>query len=127
MKINIFARVSVNYSGHVKIDDTTLDGTLVEKYEDCLEFAKQMGDSQLETFEGFKLSYLNFDVTLDRRKKTIKNIDILKSMHKDGLIEKLSDNIFGGLYVTTEELNKKLNENFAARRKLINNGKLVSI
>lgn len=127
MKINIFARVSVNYSGHVKVEDTTLNGTLEEKYEDHLAFAKEMGGGKLETFEGFKLSYLNFDVTLDRRKKTIKNIDILDSLYKDGIVEKTSENIFGGLYVATEELKKQLNDSFAARRELINQGKLINV
>lgn len=117
MKASVFVKIEISKSsGYIWIDKMFHEHDLESEYEDMIEAVKKFGQTRWETIEGFKLIYLNVNVEFDGRKKNISTDDVLKSIAKEGLAEKVGSSMLGDFYIPTEELENILSDQLTKRK-----------
>jgi lambda repressor-like predicted transcriptional regulator len=124
MKKNVYAELTISpSSGYLIIEDAVLEIEINESYEEMKQnsFNFLRTKKKIECFEGYKLKYILIEVTFDGR-KGIKKDDILNSLESKGLASKRGSSIFGGMYLPSESLKNKLNEQYSKRKELVKNG-----
>ena len=57
--------------------------------------------------EDFEKDFLLINVEYDGRKREITDEDIFKTMHKNELVERKGESMFGGFYLATDKLNSQ--------------------
>lgn len=119
MKANVFARLEISKSsGYISINKVFFEKELHEEYEGMVTTMKEFGHNRWETIEGYELMFILVNVSYDGRKKRVTEEDILKSLEKANLAEKIGSSMFGGFYKPTEELETLL-KNRLNKRKLL--------
>lgn len=115
----LFVRVEISKSsGYISITEMMHESDIEERYESHVETLKEFGHSKWETFEGFKLSFVNINVKYDGRKKRISEEDVLKSFENEGLAKYSGSSMFGSYYLPTEELTSLMSDNLNERKVL---------
>jgi hypothetical protein len=124
MKVNVYAQIKESpSSGYITVEDMIMETGIEDKYKQIKENYKNFGEtSKMEILEGFKLQYVLVEVEYNRRKKSIKQDDVLKSLEKKKLVVKVGECIFGGFYLLTDELRNILEDQLNQRKELVKKG-----
>ena len=129
MKAKIYVRVSKSTeNNYITIQDTAYETQINERYQKLKDIEKTFkSNGKIETFKGFKLSYILIDIKYDGRQQTVTEGDIFNSMEQQGLVIKIGDNVFGGYHTATEKLNLLLQDQYNERKKMVDSGLYVTI
>ena len=109
MKRELYVRVKKSpVSNYLAVDDMFFKEDLKEAYQFECEVLTNWGQSsKIRNIEDFEKDFLLMNVEYDGRRKEITEEDVFMTMHKDGLVERIGESIFGGYYLATEKLNNQ--------------------
>ena len=109
MKREIYVRVKKSpESNYLIIDDKFLKEYLKSEYEYENDILIKWGhENKIRKIEDFEKDFLLINVEYDGRKKEITDEDIFMTMHKNELVERKGESMFGGFYLATDKLNSQ--------------------
>ena len=109
MKRELYVRVKKSpESNYLIVDDKFLKEDLKEEYEFECEILINWGhEDRIRKIEDFEKDYLLINVEYDGRTREITDEDIFKTMHKNELVERKGESMFGGFYLATDKLNSQ--------------------
>ena len=64
-------------------------------------------ENKIRKIEDFEKDFLLINVEYDGRKRKITDEDILMTMYKNKLVERIGESMFGGFYLATDKLNSQ--------------------
>ena len=98
MKQTLFVQLRESpESGYCSIMFAHTPKQLKEKYKDMKDYLKKYED--VKNLDDYKDEFIKVDVEYDGRKNHIPRKNVLKTLEKKGILEKVgSGSLFGGLY-----------------------------
>ena len=111
MKREVYAEIRKSpVSNYLSIEKKFLKEDLKEEYQFECEILTNWGnENKIRNIEDFEKDFLLINVEYDGRKKEITDEDIFKTMHKNELVERKGESMFGGFYLATDKLNNIYN------------------
>ena len=95
-------------SNYLVVDNKFFKENLKEEYQyECEILTKWGHENEIRDIDNFKKDLLLVNVEYDGRRKEITDEDIFMTMHKDGLVERIDESMFGGFYLATDKLNSR--------------------
>lgn len=109
MKREIYVRVKKSpESNYLIVDDKFLKEDLKYEHEHENNILIKWGyENKIRDIEDFEKDFLLINVEYDGRKKEITDEDIFMTMHKNELVERKGESMFGGFYLATDKLNSQ--------------------
>ena len=109
MKKELYVRVKKSpVSNYLAVDNKFLKKDLKEEYQyECEILTKWGHENEIRDIDSFKEDFLLINVEYDGRRKELTEEDIFMTMHKDGLVERISESMFGSFYLATDKLNSR--------------------
>lgn len=109
MKREIYVRVKKSpESNYLIVDDKFLKEDLKSEHEYENNILIKWGhENKIRSIEDFEKDFLLIDVEYDGRTREITDEDIFKTMHKNELVERIGESMFGGFYLATDRLNSQ--------------------
>ena len=109
MKREIYVKIKKSpESNYLIVDDKFLKEDLKSEHEYENDILIKWGhENKIRKIEDFEKDFLLINVEYDGRKKEITDEDIFKTMHKNELVERKGESMFGGFYLATDKLNSK--------------------
>ena len=109
MKREIYVRVKKSpESNYLIVDDKFLKEDLKSEHEYENDILIKWGhENRIRKIEDFEKDFLLINVEYDGRKKEITDEDIFMTMHKNELVERKGESMFGGFYLATDKLNSQ--------------------
>ena len=107
MKREVYVRVKKSpVSNYLVVDEKFLKEDLKEEYQyECEILTKWGHENRIRNIEDFEKDFLLINVEYDGRTREITDEDIFMTMHKDELVERIGESMFGGYYLATDKLN----------------------
>ena len=109
MKRELYVRVKKSpESNYLIVDDKFFKEDLKSEHEYENDILIKWGyENKIRKIEDFEKDFLLINVEYDGRKKEISDEDIFKTMHKNELVERKGESMFGGFYLATDKLNSQ--------------------
>lgn len=109
MKREIYAEIRKSpVSNYLSIEKKFLKEDLKNEYRIEKNILIDWGHKdKIRKIEDFEKDFLLINVEYDGRKKAITDEDIFKTMHKNELVERKGESMFGGFYLATDKLNSQ--------------------
>ena len=109
MKRELYIKVKKSpVSNYLIVDNKFLKEDLKSEHEYENDILIKWGhENKIRSIEDFEKDFLLINVEYDGRKKEITDEDIFMTMHKDGLVERIGESMFGGYYLATDKLNSQ--------------------
>ena len=109
MKRELYVRVKKSpESNYLIVDDKFLKEDLKSEHEYENDILIKWGhENKIRKIEDFEKDFLLINVEYDGRKRKITDEDIFETMHKNELVERKGESMFGGFYLATDKLNSK--------------------
>ena len=109
MKRELYVRVKKSpESNYLIVDDKFFKEDLKSEHEYENDILIKWGhENKIRKIEDFEKDFLLINVEYDGRKKEITDEDIFKTMHKNELVERKGESMFGGFYLATDKLNSQ--------------------
>ena len=109
MKRELYVRVKKSpESNYLIVDDKFLKEDLKSEHEYENDILIKWGhENKIRKIEDFEKDFLLINVEYDGRKKEITDEDIFMTMHKNELVERKGESMFGGFYLATDKLNSQ--------------------
>ena len=109
MKREIYIRIKKSPErDYLIVDDKFLKEDLKSEHEYENDILINWGhENKIRKIEDFEKDFLLMNVEYDGRKKEITDEDVFKTMHKNELVERKGESMFGGFYLATDKLNSQ--------------------
>lgn len=109
MKREIYAKIKKSpSSGYLSIEKMFFKEGLKSEHEYENDILIKWGyENKIRKIEDFEKDFLLINVEYDGRKRKITDEDILMTMHKNELVERKGESMFGGFYLATDRLNSQ--------------------
>ena len=109
MKREVYARIRKSpTSEYLSIEKKFLKEDLKSEHEYENDILIKWGhEDRIRKIEDFEKDFLLINVEYDGRKKEITDEDIFMTMHKNELVERKGESMFGGFYLATDKLNSQ--------------------
>ena len=109
MKRELYIKVKKSpVSDYLVVDDKFFKEDLREEYQfECDTLTDWGHENKIRDIDSFKKDFLLVNVEYDGRKRKITDEDIFMTMHKDELVERIGESMFGGFYLATDKLNSQ--------------------
>ena len=109
MKRELYVRIKKSpESNYLIVDDKFLKEDLKSEHEYENDILIKWGyKNKIRKIEDFEKDFLLINVEYDGRKKEITDEDIFMTMHKNELVERKGESMFGGFYLATDKLNSQ--------------------
>ena len=109
MKREIYVRVKKSpESNYLIVDDKFLKEDLKSEHEYENDILIKWGhENRIRKIEDFEKDFLLINVEYDGRTREITDEDIFMTMHKNKLVERKGESMFGGFYLATDKLNNQ--------------------
>ena len=109
MKREVYAEIRKSpVSNYLSIEKKFLKEDLKSEHEYENDILIKWGhENKIRDIRDFEKDFLLINVEYDGRKKEITDEDIFKTMHKNELVERKGESMFGGFYLATDKLNSQ--------------------
>lgn len=109
MKREIYVKIKKSpESNYLIVDDKFLKEDLKSEHEYENDILIKWGyENKIRKIEDFEKDFLLINVEYDGRTREITDEDIFKTMHKNELVERKGESMFGGFYLATDKLNSQ--------------------
>ena len=109
MKRELYVRIKKSpESNYLIVDEKFLKEDLKSEHEyENYILIKWGHENKIRKIEDFEKDFLLINVEYDGRKKEITDEDVFKTMHKNELVERKGESMFGGFYLATDKLNSQ--------------------
>ena len=109
MKREIYAEIRKSPdSNYLSVEKKFLKEDLKSEHEYENDILIKWGhENRIRKIEDFEKDFLLINVEYDGRKKEITDEDIFMTMHKNELVERKGESMFGGFYLATDKLNSQ--------------------
>ena len=109
MKREVYVKVKKSpESNYLIVDDKFLKEDLKSEHEYENDILIKWGhENKIRKIEDFEKDFLLINVEYDGRKRKITDEDILMTMYKNKLVERIGESMFGGFYLATDKLNSQ--------------------
>lgn len=109
MKREVYAEIRKSpVSEYLSIEEKFLKEDLKSEYEYENDILIKWGhENRIRKIEDFEKDFLLINVEYDGRTREITDEDIFKTMHKNELVERKGESMFGGFYLATDKLNSQ--------------------
>ena len=109
MKRELYVRVKKSpESNYLIVDEKFLKEDLKSEHDYENDILIKWGyENKIRKIEDFEKDFLLINVEYDGRKREITDEDIFKTMHKNELVERKGESMFGGFYLATDKLNSQ--------------------
>lgn len=109
MKREIYTEIRKSpVSNYLSIEKKFLKEDLKSEHEyECEILTKWGHENKIRKIEDFEKDFLLINVEYDGRTREITDEDIFMTMHKNELVERKGESMFGGFYLATDKLNSQ--------------------
>lgn|SRR5699024_2632669 len=109
MKREVYAEIRKSpVSSYLSVEKKFLKEDLKSEHEYENDILIKWGyEDKIRDIEDFEKDFLLINVEYDGRKKEITDEDIFMTMHKNELVERKGESMFGGFYLATDKLNSQ--------------------